>query len=185
MTETTEPPPSKGLQKATGRDRLDWFAMLDEWGAPQRDYAQIAAWLTEQGVSKWWAQKLIVEYEQARGLREPGVRRDGTFSATASKTINVAAAQVFDAFTDPPIRQQWLPDIPLQERTSSPHRSVRFDVSDGTRLSVDIAAKDPAKTQVSIELARLPDSATAADAKQEWRRRLTELKAMLEDTGER
>jgi hypothetical protein len=35
---------------------------------------------------QWWARKLIVEHEQARGLREPGVRPDGIFTTGASNT---------------------------------------------------------------------------------------------------
>src|SRR4029453_16306221 len=46
------------------QDRGYWFALLDDWGAPGRSYREIADWLTaEQGVSAWWAQKVIVEYE--------------------------------------------------------------------------------------------------------------------------
>ena len=61
--------------------------MLDAWGAAGRPYREIADWLTGQhDLSNWWAQKLIVEYEQARGLRPPGVRPDGTFEVSASKT---------------------------------------------------------------------------------------------------
>ena len=71
----------------TGHDRAYWFAELDAWGAAGRPYREIADWLTtELGLSAWWAQKLIVEYEEARGLRDRGARRDGTFAAGASRT---------------------------------------------------------------------------------------------------
>jgi hypothetical protein len=53
--------------------REEWFAVLDQWGAAGRPYREIASWLTgEHGLSAWWAQKLIVEYEQARGIRGQG-----------------------------------------------------------------------------------------------------------------
>ena len=88
-----------GVRRATGRDRDEWFALLDAWGAAGRPYREIAGWLTgEHGISDWWAQKLIVEYEQARGLRPPGVRPDGTFEVSASKTMAVPVERLFDAF---------------------------------------------------------------------------------------
>ncbi|MGH8575878.1 MAG: DUF4287 domain-containing protein [Gammaproteobacteria bacterium] len=63
----------EGVQRATGRGRDEWFTVLDTWGAPGRPYREIAEWLTgEHGISSWWAQKLIVEYQQACGLRAPG-----------------------------------------------------------------------------------------------------------------
>ena len=69
---------SSGIERATGRDRDEWFGVLDDWGAAGRPYREISRWLTgEHGMSSWWAQKLIVEYEEARGLRKPGVRPDG------------------------------------------------------------------------------------------------------------
>jgi hypothetical protein len=82
-----------GLRSATGRDREEWFALLDAWGAAGRKYREIAGWLMDdQHVSKWWSQKLIVEYEQACRLRPPGIRPDGTFEGSASRTMAVPVA---------------------------------------------------------------------------------------------
>jgi hypothetical protein len=98
-----------GVRRATGRSREEWFTALDDWGAAGRPYRVIAEWLTgEQGLSKWWAQKLIVEYEQARGLRPPGVRPDGTFQVSATKTVEAPTERVFAHFVDPALREQWL-----------------------------------------------------------------------------
>lgn len=103
---------STALRASTGRDYAEWFAALDAWGARGRPYQEIAAWLTgEEGVSAWWAQKLIVEYEQDRGIREPGARPDGTFTGGASKTVAAPVERLIDAFTDPEVRDQWLPGL--------------------------------------------------------------------------
>lgn len=182
MNDDDLPAPTSGVRAATGRDRDEWFALLDAWGAAGRAYRDIADWLTgEHGVSDWWAQKLIVEYEEDRGLRAPGVRRDGTFTVTASKTISAPVDRLYEAFVDPTVRQGWLPDVELRVRTSRPGRSARFDWnSDGTRVAVTFAATGRDKTQVSIEHQRLPHADAAARAKAEWRRRLAALKAELE-----
>lgn len=170
------------LQEATGRTRSEWFAVLDDWGAVGRGYREIADWLTgEHGMSAWWAQKLIVEYEQERGVRQPGVRRDGTFSVGTSKTVRVPVERVFAAFVDPEVRQDWLPGVALRERTATPGRSARFDWGDGaTRVAVTFAALDAERSQVAVEHERLPDPATAQERKEFWIARLAALKALLE-----
>ena len=138
-----EPRPSAALRRSTGRDRAEWFAMLDTWGAGGRPYREIADWLTgEHGVSSWWAQKLIVEYEQARGLRDAGVRPDGTFAGGASKTIAVPVQRLFDAFVDADLRERWLPGVVLRERTSQAGRSARFDWDDdASRVNVTFGSR--------------------------------------------
>lgn len=175
-----------GVRRATGRGYDEWFALLDRWGAPRRAFREIADWLEgEHDVSRWWAQKLIVEYEQARGLRPPGVRPGGTFTVGTSKTVNVPATRLYEAVVDPQQREHWLPGAVLRERTSRSGRSARFDWSDdGTRVNATFEAKDAARSQLAVEHERLPDSETAQRTKTFWRERLTALKAVLEGDPE-
>src|SRR5262245_23502031 len=151
-----------GLREATGKGRDAWYAELDAWGAPGKPYAEIAAFLTEHGMSDWWAQKTIVEYEQARDVRGAGARRDGTFTAGASKSIGVAPSRVLEAFTDADVRARWLPGYDLTERSSTRGKRIRFDVADGTRLNVIADPKGATGTTLSIEQERIADADTAA-----------------------
>jgi hypothetical protein len=175
-------PKAEGVQRATGRGRDEWFSMLDEWSAPGRPYREIADWLTgEHGLSKWWAQKLIVEYEEARGLRPPGVRPDGTFSVTASKTVAVQVERVYDAFVDGRRRKAWLTDGRMSLRTSRESRSARFDWEDGSsRVGVDFFDKGASKSEVAVTHEKLGDPDEAAAMKAMWRERLADLKSYLE-----
>lgn len=175
-------PKVEGARRSTGRDREEWFALLDEWGAVGRPYRQIAAWLTdEHQISKWWAQKLIVEYEQERGVRAPGVRRDGTFEVGTSKTMDAPLERVFEAVVDGRRRRKWLTDGSMTLRTARPGRSARFDWEDGTsRVNVDFAQRGPGRSTVSVTHQRLPDEREAQAAKARWKERLAKLKASAE-----
>lgn len=175
-----------GIRRATGRDYDEWFALLDGWGAPGRPFREIAHWLEgEHDVSSWWAQKLIVEYQQARGLRPPGVRPGGTFTVGTSKTVGVPIERLYQAVVDPQQRERWLPGAVLRARTSRPGRSARFDWSDdGTRVSVTFEAKGAARSQLAVEHERLRDPETAQRTKTFWRERLTALKTSLESYSE-
>jgi hypothetical protein len=171
-----------GVRRATGRDRAEWFALLDGWGAAGRPYREIAGWLTgEHALSRWWAQKLVVEYEQARGVRAPGVRRDGTFEVSASKTVAAPAERALDAFVDARLRRKWLPDAKLRLVRREAGKSARFDWDGGgTRVSVTVAAKGPSKATVTVAHDRIPAAREAETRKKMWRERLGELKSLLE-----
>jgi hypothetical protein len=166
----------------TGRSYSQWFAELDAWRAVDATHKEIAAWLmNERGVTGWWAQNITVEYERARGLREVGQGRDGLYSAGATKTVAVPVEELYDAFTDPARREDWLPGVHLRERTASPHKTARYDWGEGsTRVVVGFLPKGERKSQVAISHERLPDGESAATMKAFWRERLSGLKAVLE-----
>jgi hypothetical protein len=170
------------MRRATGRTRDEWFAVLDAWGTAARPYREIQGWLMdEHDLSRWWAQKLIVEYEEARGLRTPGRRPGGMLTVGVSKTVNVPVERLFEAFVDAEARERWLPGSVMHVRTSRPARSARFDWEDGaTRVSVVFTAMSDAKSQVGLEHERLPDSEAAEQTKAFWRERMADLKAVLE-----
>lgn len=172
-----------GVERATGRDRPEWFELLDTWGGLGRPFREIADHLkSEHGLSHWWAQKLIVEYEQARGVRPPGVRPGGTFSVTASKTVNVPVTRVFQAFTDPGLRRRWLAGAKMRVRTSDENHSARFDWLDGgTRVGVTFIPKGRTKSLVGVEHSHLPNTKEADKTKAYWRERLAALKHLLEE----
>lgn len=175
-------PTIEGVQRATGRTRAEWFAALDAWGAPGRPFREIADWLTgEHELSRWWAQKLIVEYEQERGLRPPGVRPDGTFEVSASKTVAVPVERLFDAFVDSRHRKKWLTEGRMSLRTSEPGRSASFDWDDGaTRVNVSFIDKGRSKSTVVVAHGRLTDARRAQSTKAMWRERLVVLKSYVE-----
>jgi hypothetical protein len=174
--------PDEGLRRATGRGRTEWFQALDAWGAAGRPYREIADWLTgTHGLSDWWAQKLIVEYEEDRGFRPPGIRPDGTFNVGATKTVAVPVARLFAAFTDAQVRERWLPDAWMRQGTTQPDRSVRFEWEDGgSRVVAGFTALGDARSQVAVQHERLPDATTATEMKAYWRERVTALKTLLE-----
>jgi len=174
--------PTDKPRPTTGHDRAFWFAELDAWGAAGRAYREIADWLTtEQGLSAWWAQKVIVEYEEARGLRDRGARRDGTFSAGASRTVEAPVETVFEAFTDATARERWLPGIAVEVRSAQPGKVVRLGWPDGTRLRAQFDARDGNRTTVAVEHQRLPDAALVPTMRTYWQERLDALKSLLEE----
>jgi uncharacterized protein YndB with AHSA1/START domain len=170
----------EALLRTTGRGYGQWFALLDDWKATERTHAEMAAWLVaEHGVGGWWAQTVTVAYEQARGLRVPGQKKDG-FGCSASRTIDVPAERAFAAVADEAERAPWLEGHAMSVRTSNPPKRLRADFDAATRVAFEFTAKGAAKTVVAVEHSKLADAERAAAAKAMWRERLGRLKALLE-----
>lgn len=169
------------IRRGTGRGWDEWFAILDDWGAAQHSHTEIARWLVaEYDISGWWSQSVTVSYERARGLRAKHQVNKG-FTVSVNRTVGVPAEHLSAAFTDAGLREQWLPDAQLRERTSRPGKSARFDwLQDGSVVVVGFERKGDAKTQVGLAHEKLPDAATAERMKAFWRERLTTLKEVME-----
>lgn len=173
------------LGERTGRGWAHWFALLDDWGATGRTHTEIARWLvTTHEVPGWWAQTITVGYEQARGLRAPGQRRGGGFSASGSRTVAVPVRRLFDAFADDTLRRRWLPDA-VSVRTATAPKTFRADWADGsTRIVVGFAAVGESKSRVAVQHEKLAGAEEAARLKAYWRERLAALKQLLESDGD-
>ncbi|WP_143086353.1 SRPBCC domain-containing protein [Amycolatopsis saalfeldensis] len=99
---------------------------------------------------------------------------------SASKTVGAPVEELFRVVTDAGMRERWLPDGLLAERTARPRRSARFDWGDGTtRVNFGFVDKGT-RSQVALAHERLPDQETADKTKRYWRDRLTRLKQLLE-----
>jgi hypothetical protein len=171
------------IRERTGRGWEEWFDLLDEWGAAEKTHREIARWLAgQQGIHPlaWNAQAIAGSYERARRGRQVGEHEDG-FTVTASKTVAVPVERLYAAFVDAGLRERWLPDGDLHERTTIEPRSARFDWGDGTtRVHVAFAAKGEAKSTAALSHERLADGAEAERMKAFWRERVAGLKQELE-----
>ena len=171
------------IRERTGRGWEEWFDILDEWGAADKTHREIARWLGEQqGIHPlaWNAQAIAGSYERARRGRQVGEHEDG-FTVTASKTVAVPVERLYAAFVDAGLRERWLPDGDLRERTTIEPRSARFDWGDGaTRVHVSFAAKGEGKSVAALSHERLPDGGEAERMKTFWRERVAGLKQELE-----
>jgi len=98
--------------------------------------------------------------------------------------VAVPVERLYDAVVDPSLRERWLPDGELRERTATKPKSARYDWGDGTtRVNVGFEAKEDAKSTVAISHERLRDAGEAERMTAYWRARVAALKEVLERTG--
>jgi hypothetical protein len=171
------------IRERTGLGWVQWFALLDDWGAADRPHREIARWVAARlniHPLAWNAQAITASYELTRGLRAVGEKDDG-FAITASRTIAVPVHELYDAFIEPLQRERWLPDGELSQRTATRPKSARFDWgAAGTRVNVTFLERDATKSTIALEHRRLSDGQQADRTKAYWRARLTALKRLLE-----
>ncbi|MFI6262676.1 DUF4287 domain-containing protein [Micromonospora sp. NPDC051006] len=174
------------LRERTGRGWDEWFDLLDAWHGTDRTHTEIARWLvTEHEVPGWWAQTVTVGYEQSRGLRAPGQRRGGGFTAGGSRTVAVPVHRLFAAFADDALRVRWLPDVEVRVRTATASKTFRADWDGGpTRIVVGFTAVGETRSRVAVQHEKLTGAEQAAELKAYWRDRLATLKHLLEADGD-
>ena len=165
----------ESMAAATGRTRTEWFSLLDAQDATTWRHRDTAAWLvTEHGVDPWWSQGIVVGYEQARGIRVPGQRQDGSFESSSSKTVPASAEEVYRLVSDPQLRERWL-DVPVEVTGQTPDASVRWTLPDGSRVVGRVQPVRAGATRFVAQHTRLPDADAVTASKAFWAERLAAL----------
>jgi hypothetical protein len=167
----------QAVEKATGRNWSQWFALLDKSGARGKTHREVAEGLSRRhpGVSGWWRQMITVAWEQARGLRKKH-QSEGGYKISAGKTLPISLASLYGAWANDRARANWLDERGLEVRKATANKSMRITWSDGaTCIEVNFYAKGPAKAQVVVQHTKLKSAAEAARKKAYWRAALVRL----------
>ena len=169
------------IRENTGKTWPEWRETLDAWGAAEKPHDAIARYVHEElGIEGWWAQSVTVGYERMIGRREVGQKHDGSYAASASKTVAAGVDAHWAAWTDEEQRERWLPAGTLALRTGQPGKSARFDdVTNGDIVALWFTDKGEGKSSVSLQVEKLPSREAVDERKALWKERLTELAAHL------
>lgn len=169
----TKPSNLSSIEAATGKPWVEWVQWLNEAGAADLAHPEIAELIHGALKGKidspgWWAQNVTVAYEQHIGRRKPGQRNDGTYELSVTKTLAGTREDVFALWKEAyglikEFNGRAISDV----RTSiTPLRSyLRYDLIDGTAITVAVEKKAPARAMISVTHTKLRSS----QEKDEWR----------------
>ncbi|MBL8760225.1 MAG: hypothetical protein JNL50_02900 [Phycisphaerae bacterium] len=176
------------VRKATGFGWDHWLSVLDAFDVKAHGHKAAAEFLArEHKVGDWWAQMVVVGYEQARGLRQKHQKTDG-FSVSVSRTLDVPAVRVFDAWSDELQRAEWLTGAWITIRKATSPKSLRLTWNAGeglpaepraTSVEVNIYAKGEDRCQVSVQHNKLAAASDVEKMRAFWTRAIEALRAML------
>ena len=173
---------SNAVVKArTGRDWAGWFRMLDRAGASRLGHRQIAEILSSRHqVPGWWCQMVTVEYERARGLRARHQSASG-YSVSVSKTLATRLGNVYSATARPGERRKWFPRGAFEASSQTRDKYFRGRWKQNARLEIGFYARGAAKSQIAVQVSRLPRRGDVEPVRHAWKSALGKLQALLED----
>lgn len=180
-----EHPAAARIEAGTGTALSTWTQRIEAAGGRELDHAAIARLLPERWeVSEWWAQAVTVAYEQVIGRRVVGQSCDGDFAASASRTVPGdpdAVRTRWDAFMSVARRAELGLEQPRLSETAR-WRYWRAAADDGTRLSVNITAKDEGRSTLGIEHKGIETAVGREAWKTLWKTTLTDFTHFTEET---
>jgi hypothetical protein len=169
------------VKDKTGCTWEKWVRTLDRQKAHELTHAELAKLIREKyKTPSWWTQMVAVGYERIKGLRVRGQQRDGSYSASKSRTFNVPVETLFEAWTDDKTRMTWLADRKAKIRKATSPKSIRLE-QDGTIIAVMFTKRGVAKSTVAIDEGNLPSKEAAEAVKQYWSDRFDDLQVLLSD----
>jgi len=155
------------VRAATGKSRDEWFAVLDAAGGSTWKHQAIARWLvSDRGVDPWWSQGVTVAYEQARGIRQPGQRQDGTYEASVTRTVELEKQAAVRALAAVVSRE--LGVEPLALNLEAKHPTARFPL-DGEFVLASATDRDGGRSSIGLTWGKLPDDSRLAEVKAQMR----------------
>lgn len=192
-------------KERTGKTLKQWFALLDEFGGPEKGRRELVNHLYgEEMVDEWWATTIVVEYELAKGVTEKDGQPKG-YSICSTKTITAPLDAVFSAFGDTRMLDRWLGPktrAAFQEKGKlenldgdritfqriRANKDLRFSWDHATRapgsqVEVLFADKGSGKTSITLNHTRIQKRRDADEMRVAWGSALDALKALLEKSG--
>ena len=177
------PPPSYSEEKvkaATGKGWMGWFSVLNNMNANALPHKEVAKRLEEEhGAPSWWCQMIAVEYERARGGRKKNERAGGTYAVNVTKVIPASLAKLFAAATDEKIRKDWFPAGAFEETSKTKDKYWRGKWKKDRKLEFGFYAKGEGKSQIALEIGKLPTEADVEKERAAWKKAVEKLGELL------
>ncbi|MBV8798695.1 MAG: hypothetical protein JO208_02630 [Alphaproteobacteria bacterium] len=167
------------VEAATGRGWMGWFVILNNARASTMPHKEIARLLHDKGCPAWWSQMIAVEYERARGGRKKNERAGGTFAVNVTKVMPVGLPALFAAATDVEERKAWFPPGVFQETSKTERKYWRGKWKKDRKLEFGFYAKGDGKSQIMLEISKLPAEADVEKERTAWKKALAKLERLV------
>lgn len=185
----------------TGRTQLEWYAVLDAFGGPDKGRRELGNHLYEtHKVDPWWSATINIGYEAAHGLKEKDGRAKG-YTICATKSIKATPDACYAQFASAGALDGWLGAghvLDFSEggslgnadgnqaavRKLSPGKTIRLVWQQaGAAPDTPVEVKfqpSAAKTTVMVTHERLQTREEADGFRRAWGEALERLKARIE-----
>lgn len=196
MAETSTRPDLWGsIERATGIGEAAWLELFSPYReASHGELAEVAVTrlediagaggLLEGKNLHWWSHGIAIAFEHHIGRRVTSQRCDGSFAASASKTLSGTMDEIADAWAAfagglYEVDGVAFADEEPRRTATEKWRYWRTELENGAAVSVNISAKSPAKdgtpkVVLAVETTKLNSSEQADQFKAAWKAVLAE-----------
>jgi hypothetical protein len=176
VTRTISP---EAIESGTGRSWDEWLNFFTSIGAENLTHQEIVERAAESGAPPWWCQMVTVTYEQHIGRRRPGGDGNGAFNVSANKTVELAMDDALARWSELVGDRDEFDGVAISRGpdTSSTDkwRYWRCGLADGSRVVVNISAKSPTKSAVSVQHEKLESEDLVEHWREYWKTMLLPL----------
>ncbi len=194
---------TESVHKHTGKHWDDWIRILDKAGCRHMKFSEITKTLKKFRIGRWWEGAVAMGYEMHIGRRIEGRNQKGEYALTATKTLPIARAKLWEFLISEEGQLAWLrPLTPLQEitpkaqfeveggifgeiRTQKEPERIRLRWQDtewpkASTLNLGIAANEPNKSILYFMHEALPSPRLREQMREYWKQRLEDVRRDLE-----
>ena len=118
---------------------------------------------------------IAVEYERARGGRKKNERAGGTFAVNVTKVMPVSLSKLFAAATNEKARRGWFPAGAFEETSKTKDKYWRGKWKKGRKLEFGFYAKGDGKSQIALEINKLPSEAEVEKERAVWKKAMEKI----------
>ncbi len=190
----------EAVKKATGKSWSEWFEILDTEKIKDLPHKDIVKMLHEKKLVKkgkdwpparspalpagrfnagWWAQSIVVGYEEKIGRRVFGAKTAGNYTVTVGKSMDGTPDGVFKKWENLVKDKKEFNNVKFEgeTRTSSTKdwRYWKVDLSDGGKLMVGIGPKEDKRSSFSVTMDKLKGEKEVEEWRQYWKEFLEKL----------
>jgi hypothetical protein len=176
----TKPINTAAIEKGTGRSWQEWLAFLKSIDAEKLSHKEIAERVAATGhASGWWSQSIAVAFEQSIGRRVPGQGSDGTFQASATRTLPGTMDEALVAWAALVGDRKEFDGVAVT-RGPETSRSQNFcywrcGLADGSRVSMSFYEKAPGRAAIGLGHEKLESASEVERWREFWKGLLKQL----------
>jgi hypothetical protein len=166
------------VKAATGRAWMGWFIILNKANAGTLPHKEIVQLIYDKGCSGWWSQMIAVEFERTRMGRQKHERPDG-YSVSITRVVPVGLSRLFAVATDPETRGNWFPKGAFEETSKTRDKYWRGKWKKDARLEVGFYAKGAGKSQIALQVNKLPSADAVEKERAAWKKAFEKLEKLV------
>lgn len=183
----------EAVKKATGKTWDEWFKILDSADASKMPHKDIVLWLHEKDLIKkgkswssnrsfnagWWAQSIVVGYEEKTGRRVFGAKTAGNYTVTVGKSMNGSVDDALKKWENLVKGKKEFNKVKVtgDSRISSTKdwRYWKVDMEDGAKLMAGIGPKGDKQSAFSVTMDKLKGEKEVEAWRKYWKEFLKKL----------